>query len=129
MGCKDRKRLDFLVSRAIWGLNGTHGEFSETPAYLSSSEARGRKNFFFLHRQSLRRMEEPSLHDLDSCRALGQNEAVQNLLVAPVDVTRLHSLKICRLLLPRISCFHRWMAICSLENLSLCCGLNRSCVQ
>ena len=52
---EDRKRLDTLVSRAIWTLSWMHGEFSRTPAYWSSSVTRG-QNILSLHRQSLRRI-------------------------------------------------------------------------
>ena len=43
MGFKDGKRLDTLVSRAIWAPNWMHGEFSRSPACVSSGEA---KDFF-----------------------------------------------------------------------------------
>ena len=64
----------------------------------SSSEAGGRK-ISSLHRQSLRRIEKLRLHALDSCRALGRQEAMQSLLegrsvlasssTVPVDVSSL----------------------------------------
>ena len=114
MAFRDRKCLDTLVSRAGHSIRCT---WSVVEFWLicPASEALWRKYFLFSHRQSLRRIEEVSLHALGSCRALGQKEAMQSLLkerslsvlassLFQLMCRELHSLKIWRLL---VSCFPR----------------------